>query len=95
MVTALPLESLNPSTGSGETELEVQTTEHAELPMDLIQPTFTEDQMDDLIQNRPPSIWQKWIYYVVSWIMLFSGFAVIIAGMTSRHDNGWGLAFIL
>jgi len=84
MPRAMSPEGLNPSTGPGRTEMDIEDN----------RPTASEDQMDSFIQNRTPAVWQKWIHYIISWMMLFSGFAVIIAGMTSRHEGGWGLAFI-
>jgi len=88
MSTAIPPDSFSPNIGPRGTESQVQTTAQMEVPMD-------EDEINDISQMRTSSIWQKWIYYVVSWVMLFSSFAVIIAEMTSRHENGWGLAFIV
>jgi hypothetical protein len=94
MATVMPLENLNVRTGTVITELDIDDPESAALPMDHIQAALTEDQMRDSIGNRELSTCRKWIHYIVSWVMLFSGFAVIIAGMTSTHENGWGLAFI-
>lgn len=91
MTTAIPLENLNASTRPGGAELEIDEMELASLAIDQM----PEEQMDDLIPNRTSAIWQKWIHHVVSWVMLFSSFAVIIAGMTSRQENGWGFAFIV
>jgi len=87
-------EGLNPSTGPGRTEMDIEDNRPTASEEDQVQATLTEDQMDSFIQNRTPAVWQKWIHYIISWMMLFSGFAVIIAGMTSRHEGGWGLAFI-
>jgi hypothetical protein len=94
MATAMPPETLNPDTSHIET-LVVQGTEEAELRMDESQATLTEEQIGNISQPRTSSIWKKSVHYVDYWAMLFSGFAVIISGMTSRHENGWGLAFIV
>lgn len=95
MSRAMSPGGLNLSTGSGRTELEIEDNRPAASSVDQVQATLTENQMDDLVQNRTSAVWHKWIHYVIAWLMLFSGFAVIIAGMTSTHENGWGLAFIV
>jgi len=95
MSTIILLETPSPDTGPGEPETQIRTSEQVELPMDEIQTALTEDQINNSSQIRTSLIWQKWIYYLISWAMLFSSFAVIIAGMTSRHEDGWGLAFIV
>jgi hypothetical protein len=81
--------------GQGRTDLVIEGNRPAAPSVDQVQAALTEDQMDDSVQNRTPADWHKWIHYVVAWLILFSGFAVIIAGMTSTHENGWGLAFIV
>jgi hypothetical protein len=94
MATATPFETLSPDTGPEESEHQIQVTDQQELPVDEIQAALIEEYISDTTQTINFSSWKKWTHYVVSWVMLFSSFSVIIAGMTSRNEDGWGLAFM-
>jgi hypothetical protein len=94
MAPATPFETLNPDTGPKEPERQIQSIEQQELPVDEIQATLIEEYISDTTQTINFSSWKKWTHSVASWVMLFSSFAVIIAGMTSRNEDGWGLALI-
>jgi hypothetical protein len=95
MSIAMPPEDCNPSAAPAGTELRLDNRDSAASSSDQFQQMDIEDQMEEAGQNRSISTWQNWIYYVVIWLMLFSGFAVIISGMTSRQENGWGSSFIV
>jgi hypothetical protein len=94
MATATPFETLSLDTGPKEPERQIQPIGQQELPVEEIQAALIEEYISDTTQTMNPSSWKKWTHYVVSWVMLFSSFAVIIAGMTSRNEDGWGLAFM-
>jgi hypothetical protein len=95
MSTPSPPEARSPDTGPMEPEPQVQTSETEESPMEQIQETLTEGQIDNVRRIQTMSTCPKWIYYSVSWVMLFTSFAVIIAGIISRQEDGWGSAFIV
>lgn len=95
MSTRILSETANPSEGLVRAGFEVENSEAAAVPIYQIQTMEVEDHIEDAGEVGSKATWQNWIYYVVIWLMLFLGFAVIISGMTSRQENGWGAAFIM